>query len=137
MRWEYEKNVFTAPENGITDSLLSLRLSPHVFVKCDVIKQNGSEVCQIQFLFFWLIVYIICKATFYNRPHWNWGLPFTTDPIEIGQLVPKIRHLKDAKTSVLFGCILNRYLQVLTHLLALNHIKTHHNHISLSEWIRK
>ena len=35
---------------------------------CDVIKQNESEVGQIQFWFFWLIVYIICKATFYNQP---------------------------------------------------------------------
>ena len=41
---------------------------------CDAIKQNESEVGQIQFLFFWFNVYIICKAPFYNRPHWNWSI---------------------------------------------------------------
>ena len=43
-------------------------------VICDVIKQNESEVGQIRFSFLWLIVYIIYKATFYNRPHWNWSI---------------------------------------------------------------
>ena len=33
---------------------------------CDAIKQNESEISQIQFLFFWLIRHIICKATFNN-----------------------------------------------------------------------
>ena len=44
-----------------------------------MIKQIESDVGQIQFSFFWLIIHIICKATFYNRPH------------RIGQLIPKIR----------------------------------------------
>ena len=33
-----------------------------------------SLVGQIQFSFFWLIVYIIYKATFYNRPFWYWSI---------------------------------------------------------------
>ena len=40
----------------------------------DVIKQNESGVGQSPYLIFWLIVYIICKATFYNRPNWNWPI---------------------------------------------------------------
>ena len=36
--------------------------------------QNESEVGQIQFSLFWLTVYIIYKAAFYNRPHWNWPI---------------------------------------------------------------
>ena len=47
---------------------------------CGVIKQNQSEVGQIQFLFFLLTVY----APFLQ-------LHFAENPIEIGQLVPKIR----------------------------------------------
>ena len=54
---------------------------------CDVIKQNESEVGQIQFSFFWLIVYIICKAT------------LTTDPIEIGLLFQKYGQLKGYKNN--------------------------------------
>ena len=38
---------------------------------CSVIKQNESEVSQIQFSFFWLCLYIICKASFYSKLHWN------------------------------------------------------------------
>ena len=51
---------------------------------CDVIKQNVFTVYQIQFLFF---RYIICKATFYNRP------------IEIGLLVPRYVQLKGCKNN--------------------------------------
>ena len=36
---------------------------------CDAIKQNESEVSQIQFSYFWLTVYVIYKVTFYNKPH--------------------------------------------------------------------
>ena len=32
-----------------------------------MIKHNGSEVSQIQFQFFCLTVYIICKAAFWNK----------------------------------------------------------------------
>ena len=35
------------------------------------ISLNSS---QIQFSLFWLIVYIICKTTFYNRPQWSWSI---------------------------------------------------------------
>ena len=41
--------------------------------KYDANKQSESEVSQIQF-FFWLIVYIIYKAAFYNKPHLNWAI---------------------------------------------------------------
>ena len=64
----------------------------------DVIKQNESEVTQIQFSFFWLIVYIICKATFYNRSHWNllivfkdmgsWRVAKTTRHVAVTDGVP-------------------------------------------------
>ena len=47
-------------------------LQKHTFM--DAIKQNKSEVGQVQFLFFSWFVYIICKATFYNKPFWNWSI---------------------------------------------------------------
>ena len=34
---------------------------------CELIKLNESKVGQIQFSFFWLIAYVIGKATFYNK----------------------------------------------------------------------
>ena len=46
---------------------------------CDAIKQNESEVSQVQFSFFWCTAWITCKGTFYNIP------------IDIGQLVTKIQ----------------------------------------------
>ena len=44
----------------------------------DQVKWVGSWSDSISF--FWLMVYIICKPTFYNRP---WSAD------EIGQLIPK------------------------------------------------
>ena len=43
--------------------------------KCDAIKHE-FEIGQIQLSFFWLTVYITCKATFNNRSHWNWSIGF-------------------------------------------------------------
>ena len=37
-------------------------------------EADESKIDQIQFAFFWLIVYIICKTTFDNRPYWNWSI---------------------------------------------------------------
>ena len=54
---------------------------------CGVIKQNQSEVSQIQFPVFFLIVCIIFTAT------------FCRNPIKIGQLVPKIRAVKGCKKT--------------------------------------
>ena len=60
--------------NQLTTVQSQLRLIVAVTYICDaIINQNESEVGQIQFSFFWLIIYIICKATFFNRPHWNWS----------------------------------------------------------------
>ena len=57
-------------------------------IKCDMIKQKESEISQIQFflfLFIYLFIYFLSIVYIISK------LPFTTDPIETGQLVPKIR----------------------------------------------
>ena len=41
---------------------------------CGVIKQNQSEVGQIQFPVFFLTASIIFTATFCRKPHWNWSI---------------------------------------------------------------
>ena len=41
---------------------------------CFVIKQNQSEVGQIQFPVFYLTVCIILTTTFCRKPHWNWSI---------------------------------------------------------------
>ena len=67
----------------------------------DAIKQNESEVAQIRFAFFWLIVYIMCKATFYNRSHWN--LLIVSKDMGSWRVA---KQWQTKKLSALFGCIL-------------------------------
>ena len=55
-------------------------------IKCGVIKQNQSEVGQIQFSFFKLTVCTIFTANFSAE-----------NPIKIGQLVPKIRAVEECQ----------------------------------------
>ena len=81
--------------------------SPNII--CDVIKQNESEVGQIQFSFFWLIVYIIGKATFYSRRHWNWSIGSNNRAVEGLQKQWEIK--KFPALSIPW----NQYLWVLTH----------------------
>ena len=54
------------------DCIYNSQTKISLFYTGDAIKQNESEVVQIWFSFFWLIVYIICKAAFYNRSKRNW-----------------------------------------------------------------
>ena len=39
-------------------------------------SEMNLNLVKSKFSFFWLIVYIICKATFYNRPHWYWSIGY-------------------------------------------------------------
>ena len=63
-------------------------------------QANELEVGQIQVLFFPLIVYFICKATFYNRPHWNWSIGSK----DTGSW--RVEKTGNNKLSVSFGSIL-------------------------------
>ena len=52
---------------------ISTYIPSHIVI-CGVIKQNQSEVGQIQFSFFKVTVCTIFTATFYREPHWNWSI---------------------------------------------------------------
>ena len=49
------------------------RMSDHIVSYWTKFRRdkNESEIGQINSFIFWLIAYIICKAIFYNIPHWN------------------------------------------------------------------
>ena len=94
---------------------------------CDTIKQNeSSEVGQIQFLFFWLIVYIICIATFYKRPHWNWSISFK----DTGSWRVSKTTGNKKKLSAFFGYILKSVFTS-SRLILLDHVTFYHRKIML------
>ena len=77
---------------------------------CDVIKHNESEVSQIQFSFFWLIVYIIWKAAFHKRS------------IEIGQMVPKIQVVVKTIGNKEIICFVWLFLKISIRLILLDYV---------------
>ena len=97
--------------------ILRKRLMAFIIFKCDVIKQNESEVEKYDFWFF---------GIFYTRVLFK--LQFGENTTEIVQLVPNIQTAegwKQKKLSALFGCILKRvFVRSDSFCLITSHIRT-------------
>ena len=108
------KSINNSIENGKTLALvlMSTMLQHAIYFKqvgsfacfriCGVIKQNQSEVGQIQFSFFQLTEWTILKATFCRKPHWNWSIG--SKDMNIWRMSKNNR--KQKEFSALFGSIL-------------------------------